>query len=366
MQYQTNFSRGCFHHWTVSKAIMEFVQNFLDSDGEREWEFGEDYLTLTNKDIKVSNKLLMMGKSDKRDDSSKRGQFGVGSIQAMVVLTDQDIGVAIQNNGVCWSPTFAHCDKFGEDVMVINETPCNNGTNFSVTITGLSDCDIDEVKQRCLVFQDRKVLHSTQYGDIIENVDNQGEVFCGEIYVCQNKGFNYSYNFKPKGIELSQDRNAVDNWELQKLTSKLITDTNDVEFIKQAMQSNKLDTEHVNKYWGNVASTPEAVDDSFAEDFLEEHGTAIVSSCYEEHRQHQKLGNKSVYVRNESIANAIRSSVVYREAMQNVVLVEKESFSDLFDKFVELASDLIYNDATQEAKDLFDALRERVDNREFD
>lgn len=365
MQYQTNFSRGCFHHWTVSKAIMEFVQNFLDSDGEREWEIGDDYITLTNQNIRVSNKLLMMGKSDKRGDSSKRGQFGVGSIQAMVVLTDQGVGVEIHNNDVCWTPTFAHCDKFGEDVMVINETPCNNGTDFSVTITGLTECDINEVKQRCLIFQDREVLYYTQYGDIIENVDSDGEVFCGEIYVCQNNGFKYSYNFKPKGIELSQDRNAVDHWELQKLTAKLITATNDVEFIKQAMQANKLDTQHVNKLWNSGASTPTAVDDSFAEEFLAENGAAIVTSDYDQHLEHQKLGNKSVYVKNESIANAIRNSDVYQEAMRNVVFVEKQSFIEMFDKFVELTEDLIYNDSTQEAKDLLESLRERVDNRDF-
>ena len=86
-KYITNFSRGCFHHWNTAKACMEFVSNWLDSDGEREYEFTEDSLTLTNKSIKVSNKMLMMGLSDKRQDDTKRGQFGVGSVQALVVLS---------------------------------------------------------------------------------------------------------------------------------------------------------------------------------------------------------------------------------------------------------------------------------------
>ena len=44
-KFVTNFARTCFHHWTASKAIMEFVQNFLDSDGERDYEISGDTIT---------------------------------------------------------------------------------------------------------------------------------------------------------------------------------------------------------------------------------------------------------------------------------------------------------------------------------
>lgn len=245
-KYITNFSRGCFHHWSASKAVMELVQNALDSDGEFTYEFGEGYLSLTNHNIRVSNKLLMMGMSDKRTDNSKRGQFGVGSVQAMVVLTDLDCIIEIFNNDVIWKPKFEYCEKFDEDIMVVEESQYTAGnTNFTITISGLSEQDLDEVKQRCLVFQEREVLYSTEFGDIVTNEKESGEftkqhggeVFCGDLYVCQNTQFKYSYNFKPKVIKLSQDRDAVSQWDMQTLTSKLIMATGDDEFIKEAMKS---------------------------------------------------------------------------------------------------------------------------------
>jgi len=344
-QYVTNFSRGCFHHWTPSKAVMELVQNALDSDGEFTYELGEDYISLTNKDIKVSNKLLMMGMSDKRDDPTKRGKFGVGSIQSMVVLTDLGINVSIYNNDVVWRPEFQHCPKFDEDVMVINESTLIGGNDFTVMIEGISQEDIEEVKQRCLVFQDREVLYSTKYGDIINNLEEEegGEVYCGDLYVCQHKSFQYSYNLKPKGIKLSQDRDAVSQWDLQQLTAKLIIATEDDDFIKEAIKANKVDTREINTTYSFDPKTTSTLNDNFAEEFLAEHGAKAVTSDYDTYLNNEKLGNKSVYIPNQRVVYSISQSELYKSAMENYVEVERETFSDLLLKTLERMEDLLYS-----------------------
>lgn len=368
MEYKTNFSRGCFHHWTASKAVMELVQNWLDSDGEQYSNFGDDYLELTNKDIKVSNKLLMMGKSDKRFDETKRGQFGVGSIQAMVVLTDLGITVEILNNDVKWTPVWKYCENFQEDVMVINEESCNNGNDFTILISGLSETDLDEVKQRCLLFQDREVLHSTEYGDIIENIEGEGEVFCGDLYICQNRQFKYSYNFKPKVIKLSQDRDAVSQWDMAELTSKLIHSTGDADFIKESIRVNSVDTQALNRYSWDVR-TDDEVNDSFAEEFLEAHGAKLVAKTYDEQKENERLGNDSVYIQNTKQANAILSSGVYQEAIKDLELNEKEPFSDLIGELLEEFDKLIgipVPDNYDELLALHHKVRERVENSDYD
>lgn len=381
MEYVTNFSRGCFHHWTASKAIMELVQNALDSDGDFQYEFGDNYIELTNKDIKVSNKLLMMGKSDKRNDDTKRGQFGVGSIQAMVVLTDLDIGVDIHNNDVCWTPSFKYCDKFDEDIMVITETPCTNGSNYSIFITGLDEYTINEVRQRCLVFQDREVLHSTQYGDIISNIDGEGEVYCGDLFVCQNPAFKYSYNFKPKGIKLSQDRDAVSQWDLQNLTAKLIIASGDDNFIKQAIRENSVDTSQINTQWSCDPNTSEELDNDFADEFLAEHGAKLVTSSHSEYEENKKLGNSVVYIGNERIVKAIKRSELYQSVIESIEVVEKESFETLLLKTLDRMEYLLYSngliDYTQqntdkertgdnEIVDWLDEIKDRVSNSDFE
>lgn len=371
-KYTTNFSRGCFHHWSKSKGVMELVQNWLDSDGEREYEIGEDCITLTNKNIKVSNKMLMMGMSDKRTDPTKRGCFGVGSIQAMVVLTDTGVGVDIHNNDVCWSPKFEHCDKFNEDIMVIEETPCSNGKDFTVLITGLSEEDIDEVKQRCLHFQDRQVLHSTPLGDIIDNSTGEGEVFVGDMYVCQNHSFKYSYNFKPKVVKLSQDRDAVSQWDLQQVTAKLIIATEDNTFIKEAIKANTSDTSRINTQWSDEPNTNDDLDNELAEEFLQEHGTKLVTSDYTVHQTNEKLGNPSVYIQNERQVNSIKNSSVYQTAICSLSVEKRENFTDLMWlllDYLEYKSHYLPDEDTEEGGKLhkiLEEVRDRVDNQDYE
>lgn len=366
-KYITNLSRGCFSHWTASKAVMELVQNWLDSDGERSHSFSDGVLTLTNANIKVSNKLLMMGMSDKRDDDSKRGQFGVGSIQAMVVLIDLGIDVRIYNNDVQWIPMFEYDDKFESDIMVIHEYPITSpDTNFTVEIDGLSDEDDDEIRQRCLEFQDREVLFSTEYGDVIENIDDEcGEVFCGDIYVCQNSQFKYSYNFKPKVIKLSQDRDAVSQWDMQKITANLIMATGDVDFIKEALKSGKLDTQLV-KY--NYATTPSSVDDNLAEEFLEEYGVVAITDDYSEHQINVKLGNKSVYNPNSSVVHSIQQSEVYKKAISQLEVIEKEDFTGLMYDFLSEVKFLLEETTSNVGvvEELLERVIQRVDSQDYE
>lgn len=372
MKYITNFTRGCFYNWTASKAIAEFVQNWLDSDGERDCYFSDDTIVLTNMNIKVSNKLLLMGASDKRDDNSKRGMHGVGSVQAMVVLTDLDYTVTIKNNDVVWEPSWEYCDKFNADVMVVTESKSYSPDNhFTVTIIGLDSDIISEVKTRCLAFQDREVLHTTKYGDVIETIDGQhGEIYVGDLYVCQNSSFSYSYNFKPEYVKLCQDRNLISQWDIQELTSKLIIATNDTNFIKEAITAGTVDTHNCNIYssYGEQATTPE-VNDTIAKEFLEEHGAVLVTDDYTKYQEMAQLGNKVALISNSTQYKAITRSSVYKEAIAEVEEIEKESFEHLFEQVFDKLDKILDNTPSHLIPEGFtkqlDELAKRVRDSEF-
>jgi hypothetical protein len=373
-KYVTNFARTCFDHWSASKAVSEYVQNWLDSDGEREYSFTDTGIVLTNKNIKVSNKLLMMGKSDKRNDPSKRGRFGVGSLQSMVVLIDLGVTVVIENNDVLWTPVWEYSDQYQDDIMVIIETTKQRpNNNFSVIIDGLDSETLDEIKIRCLAFQDREVLHSTKYGDLIETVNGDtGEIYVGDLYVCQNPSFSYCYNFKPEFVKLCQDRNLVSQWDLQELTSKLIIATNDVDLIKKSINSCTLDTRNCNVYWDNTQRTSPDVDDAIARDFLEEHGNAFVTDDSSKFQEMVKLGNNVVLVKSEALLKSITRSKVYKQALEDVEEIVKESFADLANKVLDELEYMVQNGETLTKtyhKDLIanlEMLRERIDNSDWE
>lgn len=373
-KYVTNFTRTCFFNWSASKAIAEFVQNWLDSDGEREYLFGEDYITLTNRNISVSNNLLLMGASDKRNDETKRGVHGCGSVQAMVVLTDLHYPVTIQNNGVLWKPRWEHCDNFSTDVMVIDETKAPQPNNdFTVNIEGLDREIIDEVVTRCLEFQEREVLFSTKYGDLIETLNGEtGEIYVGDLYVCQNPSFSYCYNFKPEFVKLCQDRNLVSQWDLQELTSKLIIATNDVELIKQSINLCTLDTRNCNQYWDSSQRTSPEVDDALAQEFLEKHGTALVTNDPHRFQEMTRLGNKVALVQTETLFKAITRSKVYKEAIEDVEEIVKESFSDLANKVLDYLEYMVQNGEAlnkldhKELIENLELLRKRIDDADYE
>lgn len=345
-KYITNFSRQAIDHWSNYEAVREKIQNALDSDGDFSYEIGDDYITLTNKNIKVSNKMLMMGLSDKRLDPTKRGTFGTGSIMAMCVLTARDIGVEIQNNDVIWKPSFEHCDKFDEDVMVIEEysAPYPN-TNFTVTITGLSGDDINDIKQTCLLFQDRDIIASTKYGDILSNVDDQGEVYVGELFVQQTNGFKYSYNIKPQYLKLNQDRQSCSEWDLQDVTANLLMSTGDVDLIKEAINANKLDTARVGYRIDNL---PNEVNDDYAQEFVEENEGTLVTSDYSEHQSNVDNSVPSVYIANSTKVKSIQESSIYQESIADIELVEKLSPTELLEEMKEQIMEILCKEVKSE------------------
>ena len=362
--YKTNFSRGCFHHWTPSKAIAEYISNWLDSDGEQSYEFGEDYLILENKGIRVSNKLLMMGMSDKRNDDTKRGLFGVGSVQSLVVLTDLNYEVSISNDDVLWTASFEHCENFDEEVLVVTETPQNQTGNFSVCISGLTQDIIEEVKQRCLEFQNREVLFSTKYGDVISQGEDNGEIFCGDMYVCENGSFKYSYNFAPKVLPLNQDRNSASQWEISRLTAKIWKQCPDKELLKEAIESKKADCEYVMDSWYTQDSKELSVSEEYGEDFISNHPNHIVTSDFERYEELIKCGNKVKYIDNSNKVKAIKESKAYNTMIDSMEVIEEESDRTKLDRISLAFQQLVDDHGHEEIQYEGFTMQEHIDTLE--
>mgnify|MGYP003118687536 CR=1 FL=1 len=326
--YKTSLVRGVFHQWTNSKSVMEFVQNFIDSDGEGVYSWLEDGIILTNKNIKVSHKMLLMGLSDKREDPTKLGVHGIGSSQAMAILTDRGIDVTIQNNDIVWKPEFVFDEVFDHDILVFKEyLAAEPNSDFSVCIRGLSEEDLDEIKQRALLFQQREVLYSTKLGDIIANPedDEGGEVFCGGLFVCQSNGFKYSYNMKPSILKLSTERNAVDNWELKKLTAKIWNLVEDKDLMTQAIKSDTEDCYLVNIY--NSGKGHSATED-LSEEFIKENGVCLVTDNFSDYETNVALGNPCKYIENTALVESIQNGSAYNDMLDNLEVVEKKTPSE--------------------------------------
>ncbi len=367
-QYETNITAGFSMQWSISKSIMEYISNMLDQ-GDYSFDFGEDYLELTNHSVKVSPKSLMLGLSDKTNDPTTRGKFGSGSVQAMPALLSQGVTITITNNDLTWTPVFQYSSVWDEEVLVILEQYNGGiGKDYVVLLEGLEEEDLKEIKQRCLEFQAREVLYSTELGDLIESGEGEeGELYVGDIFVTQNTDFKYSYNFKPHVVTLTQDRNALDSWQLRRLTAQLISQIDDEDFIKEAIEANTYDTELVNDHFYTKKSCSEdahAAVGLFGKEFVLENEGKIVTDDYTEHKENEKLGNASVYIENSAKVQAIQQSDVYKSSIACVDIVAKQSIDEYIEELEESIMRIVDNNMNAEdgakVKQLLDCLSEEA------
>lgn len=325
--YKTNITKGFCFQWQKSKACMEFVSNALDQGNyDIDTQTSSGKLVVTNYDVKLDHKSLMLGLSSKRGDDSKRGVFGCGLSQAIAALIDQDCKVTLYNADVVWECSFELCNGWGYEVLTFKEYPNQElSPNLKVVVTGLHEDDVLEIEKRCLVLQDREVLFSTKYGDVIAHGEDNGEIFCGDMYVCENRAFNYSYNFAPKVLPLNQDRNSASQWEISRLTAKIWKQCPDKELLVEAIKSKKADCEYVMDSWYTSDSSDLSVSEDFGEDYVEQYKNHIVTSNFDEYEQLTKCGNKVKYLDNSNQVKAIKESRVYTEMVASLEIIEVES-----------------------------------------
>ena len=155
---------------------------------------------------------------------------------------------------------------------------------------------------------------------------------------------------------------------MAELTSKLIHSTGDTDFIKESIRVNSVDTQALNRYSWDVR-TDDEVNDSFAEEFLEAHGAKLIAKTYDEQKENERLGNDSVYVQNTKQANAILCSGVYQEAIKDLELNKRESFSELMEELLEEFEGYILHadsDDYPRLLDLHSRVKERVEHEDYD
>lgn len=347
--YKTNITKGFCFQWQKSKACMEFVSNALDQGNyDIDTQTSSGKLVVTNYDVKLDHKSLMLGLSSKRGDDSKRGVFGCGLSQAIAALIDQDCKVTLYNADVVWECSFELCNGWGYEVLTFKEYPNQElSPNLKVVVTGLHEDDVLEIEKRCLVLQDREVLFSTEYGDVIAHGEDNGEIFCGDMYVCENSAFNYSYNFAPKVLPLNQDRNSASQWEISRLTAKIWKQCPDKELLVEAIKSKKADCEYVMDSWYTSDSSDLSVSEDFGEEYLEQYKNHIVTSDFDEYEQLTKCGNKVKYLDNSNQVKAIKESRVYTEMAASLDIIEVESTATKLER-ISLAFQQLINDHDHE------------------
>lgn len=338
--YKTNLCRNALAHWYIHDAAREVIQNMLDSDGEYYYQFLDDKLILGNKNIKLHPQVLLMGKSDKREDVSKIGTFGTGFLFGISVFLDNGVDIEMINSDVIWKPCFEYCDTYQDDIVVIKEfeNPIPS-CNYEVVISNLQEADINNIVETCLLFQEREILAETSLGNIIANPEdgNGGEIFVKGLFVTQNDCLKYSYDFLPEHLPLNQDRNLADTWELQQRTARMWKEVDDIDLLSEAIKSRSEDCRLVSTKWNvGYGKTSHAASESLAEEFFEDKGDCLITDDYDHYKSLVAAGNKAEYINNIALYESIASSNLYKEKKNNMTIVTRENPNDIVEEVLTL------------------------------
>ncbi len=211
--------------WTLEDAFRELHQNFKDY-GEYNIEVVNkdpltDYVLLSNSFDPKSTDLLIIGESNKSENQI--GKYGEGLKMAALVLLRNGYECIVHTN--TFKATFLLVDNvttsiktLGVSIQEYSEEPrLAEEATFNVQITTPVNSFNTYTEQ---IIKPEDILHTREgYGSIVNKT--KGDIYVGDLFVCNLKSFNYAYNLYPKNISLDRDRKVPKDFDVKWNISKI-------------------------------------------------------------------------------------------------------------------------------------------------
>ena len=355
-KYQLSLHPEACLDWTVNNALRDCLQNFLDSPAAFVYSYENEILELTSTNTQLAPSVLLTGYSTKREDPNSLGRHGDGLKVLLLVLIRNGIDVEIKNGDVLWKPTFEFIKDFGQEMLVVHETPLLGNVDHTIVLKGIDEATYEQMVEECLYLQeDLGTVYEGATGRVLMN--KVGKLFVGGLFVCDIPEHKVGYDFKPSAMKLDRDRKTVRSFDVQWETSRLLQSCNiPVDNVVSLIKSKSADVNYVENHLSS--KTTGAV----YEDFKKEHGeNAIVVdnlTAFRRYESHQK----NVILSNNLIYNSILSE--HKDYRNSVAAVDAEIEKEVEPEKspLELLEDWYESDAMEysdEFEVLIDSFRER-------
>lgn len=345
--YELSLTRGYVSRWGMAQAVRELIQNALDSNSPFVYEFAKEdgekaCLLLTSEFTTLLPQTLLLGATSKADAPDAIGSFGEGYKIALLVLTRLGYDIEIRNGDLLWKPRFKFNAKFGEELLVIDETSLPDKRNKGLTfaVKGLSESDVGEIRASCLQMQDSVGEKKTsQYGDIL--MERGGKLYVGGLFVCDTE-LVYGYNIKPEFIKLERDRQTVSSFDLKSVTRDMWFEAGTADEIARMIEKDVPDVEYA-EY-----SSPTLIKDACYKLFIERNPGAVVAKTQAELKQLVAQGMVKVEIVRDNFYAQVRYSPSYLTRPSVKLVSPKERMEQWFAK----AKYKMHDDAKRSFKEL--------------
>jgi len=188
--------------WTVWECLREFFQNALDAEDDGH-EMSVEYsphkkrtiegvtrhgvLEIRNCGARIHRKSLILGETDKRNDSSARGQFGEGMKLAWAALLRRGYRVLVRTGDERWVPRIEASKAFETELLTVEIGKVVSRDDVCIEIQGITPAQWQDVEQKVLSFGS---MHADDYMEVLTSrvllADRYvGKLFCRGLYVCK-------------------------------------------------------------------------------------------------------------------------------------------------------------------------------------
>lgn len=264
--YEITISPNYVNNWGIKEAIREILQNAIDGETNgypKDVNYSNNRLSISNKGISLLAKDLILGCSSKDDQDGMIGKYGEGFKLALIVLLRKGMSVEIENCSKIWKPSFKVSDKFGTQVLNIEEYTGDSNNDYLIFNIEPVDNQLYESLLDyfpCIDDNFGKVVNCDN-GQILLDRRFKGKMYVEGLYVQTDDNFQYGYNFNSDVVELDRDRKAINYYELRALTAQSII---------TAEECNKEIFDAISESYVDVRDIKEVIDEA-SESFLQEY-----------------------------------------------------------------------------------------------
>lgn len=232
-------------NWGINEALREIYQNFFD--------FGEYWTKVKKLNngkvlVRVSNnynpeqlEFLRIGNSIKHNDESI-GKHGEGLKMALLIFLKENLNITIYTYNYIIFPKWEINEEVGElfSIKYSNYIRKYNKNKNTFCIQFEINEEIYNSFINNIVTKEDIIFKHNYHGEIVNKT--KGNLYSGNLYVCNIKSLSASYNIPPSLLNLDRDRSVPRSFEVNFHCSK----------IKEAEEKLSLkdleysDTEYIN------------------------------------------------------------------------------------------------------------------------
>lgn len=366
-KFELTISTDYVPNWNYVDANRELFQNAIDNETTNpknkmyfDYDEKEQTLRIGNKTSVLTLDTLLLGSSSKREDKRTIGQHGEGYKIAFMVLLREGKNVTVYNYGAkeIWTTKLVKSRRFANSLVptiIVEKTPIWSkipSHDLMIEVEGITPEEYKEIVKSNLHLQEVGKTYIGKTGRILLDNKYSGKIFVKGLYVSNNKGLEYGYDFNPEIIKLDRDRKLIDSFQLSWQTSMLWQSVinQDRQLVLKLIKDKAMDTQYVTDMY------PYARDETLSSmaynEFKEEHGeNSVPVHTQDELSYAMQAGKKPVMV-SEGEARIIKQAEEY-QAEEFVVKSPREEFEDWFNGGV---SELLSEEQASEFLRILDRL----------